>query len=552
MGLEPLGARCTPRSPRRSAAVLVVSCIAALAPAAAPATTLATTHVVAKTGDESPDGTGTFFQLTTPVLGASGQAAFGANIYDQGFLVGDGLLRASAPADLVLIARAYALGHDPSGWPAPDGNGYFSPLSTPETSVNGSGVVSFFSRLTATFAPSEGEGIFVGSGGQPGLVQIARGNEAVPNTTDVIFDLSTPSSVPCLNDAGLVAFKAGVSGSNVAQAILAGDGTAGSLVEVVRGGQPTPDGTATLFEFSAPTPINQSGQVAFAALFTPSGGGFFRADGGQLTEIARAGDASPDGNGTFMFLGTVAPAFNDAGQAAFFANLTGTTGGSSDNAGIFRGDGSSLAVIARRGDPTPGGNGRLLDIDNDFAFNDLGQVLFESTITGAQNGSSAGIFRGDGGALTPIARLNDPAPGGPGVFSKFLNTTLALNGQGQAVFQASIHGGSTQDTEGLFLYDDVRGLVAVARQNDAVPGASTVGGINFAGATFQGPGTSGLNDNGQVAYLMTGGDGNAYVVIAPEPGGDGLAAMSGASLLLVARCKRAAFRARSARVPCRG
>jgi len=536
MELEPPAVQDPRRSPARSSAALALAFVAALSPAAVPAATLATTHVVAKGGDESPDATGTFFPLTVPVLGASGQAAFGANIYDDhGFLVGDGLLRASAPADLVLIARAYQLGHNPSGWPAPDGNGYLSPLSTPATAINESGQVAFYSRLTQTFAPTEAEGFFVGTGGQVGLVQIARPNDAVPNTTDVISDLSTPSSILCLNDAGLLAFVAGVSGANQALAILTGDDTAGSLVEVVRGGQATPDNTATFLEFIAPTPINQSGQVAFSALSVPSGGGIFRAGGGPLTKIAQTGDASPDGNGIFLALGTVAPAFNDAGQAAFFANLSGTTGGSSDNAGIFRGDGSSLAVIARRGDLTPGGNGRLLDIFSvAFAFNDLGQVLFESTITGAQNGSAAGIFRGDGGALTPIARINDLAPGG-GVFSKFETTTLALNGHGQAVFQAFIDlgdGRSTQDTEGLFLYDDVRGLVAVARLGDAVPGASTVGQINFAGATFRGPGTSGLNDKGQVAYLMGGDDGIPYVVVAPEPGGGALALAAVAALLV--------------------
>jgi len=219
-------------------------------------------------------------------------------------------------------------------------------------------------------------------------------------------------------------------------------------------------------------------------------------------------------------------------------------GGSSANAAIFRGDGTSLVVIARRGDLTPGGNGRLLDIQGtNFGFNDLGQVLFTSTITGAQNGSAAGLFRGDGVQLTTVARVNDPAPGGPGVFSKFEPETFALNDQGQAVFQAFIDlgdGGGTQDTEGLFLFDDVHGVRALARLGDLVPGAVTIGGLYFTGqANAFHAGPSGLNDQGVVAYRFAGNDGNYYIAITtPEPGGEALAVTAVASLALVARCKR--------------
>ncbi len=554
MELGPHGTRDPRRLPTRCAAALALASIAALIPQAARAATLATTRVVAKSGDESPDGTGSLFELVgSTVLGASGQVAFISDMRDQGFLVGGGIFRASSPADLVLIARSSASASDPGmAWPAPDGNGYFYPFDNPPLAINQSGQVAFVAKLIQTFDPSQAEGIFVGSGGQSGLVQIARGNDLVPGGSDRIAALGFPSSAVSLNDAGEAAFHATWgAGPSLTQGFLEGDGTAGSLAVVVRVGDATPGGA--IYLLSSPLALAQSGAVAFGACFAPScaDSAIYRRDGAVLTEIAQDGEASPDGNGSFEelfgFLESRPPLLDEGGGVAFFTTLTGTTGGSSDDAGIFRGDGSQLVAIARRGDVTPGGNGRLLDIDaSSLVLDDLGQVLFTSTITGAQNGSSAGIFRGDGGALTTIARLGDPAPVGPGVFSKFEPLTFALNEKGQAVFQAFIDlgdGGGTQDTEGLFLFDDVRGLVSIARIGDVVPDAGVgVGSLYFTGRTTtpHGAGTTGLNARGQVAYRMAGDDGNYYVVLAPEPDGEALELAVVAALVLLGGSRRAA------------
>ena len=45
--------------------------------------------------------------------------------------------------------------------------------------------------------------------------------------------------------------------------------------------------------------------------------------------VTHEGEAAPDGNGTFF--GFETPVLNNAGQAAFVASLTGTTGGFSDD-----------------------------------------------------------------------------------------------------------------------------------------------------------------------------------------------------------------------------
>ena len=79
--------------------------------------------------------------------------------------------------------------------------------------------------------------------------------------------------------------------------------------------------------------INESGQVAFSAsLYGTSGGssddrGIFRGSGvGNPTQLVREGDGAPDGNGSFLsFMAPIT--INDSAQVGFLANLTGTSGG---------------------------------------------------------------------------------------------------------------------------------------------------------------------------------------------------------------------------------
>jgi hypothetical protein len=70
--------------------------------------------------------------------------------------------------------------------------------------------------------------------------------------------------------------------------------------------------------------------------------------------IAKTGDASPDGVGTFGGFGFGRPSLNDLGQAAFNVNLTGAGVTTANDWGNFLGSGGPLTAITREGDPAPG------------------------------------------------------------------------------------------------------------------------------------------------------------------------------------------------------
>jgi hypothetical protein len=69
-----------------------------------------------------------------------------------------------------------------------------------------------------------------------------------------------------------------------------------------------------------------------------------------MVQVVRKGQSVPGGNGRFA-ANFSRPALNDAGQLAFRAFLTGTSGGTSDNTGIFLFDDAlGIVQVARTGD----------------------------------------------------------------------------------------------------------------------------------------------------------------------------------------------------------
>ena len=90
---------------------------------------------------------------------------------------------------------------------------------------------------------------------------------------------------------------------------------------------------------------------------------------------------APDGNGTFEWL-EQPRAFNDLRQTSFLAGMAGTSGGDSDDLGVFRGIAGSVTLIARGGQPVPDGNGTFGDWAGRQTLNASGQVAFHFKLAG--------------------------------------------------------------------------------------------------------------------------------------------------------------------------
>lgn len=368
-----------------------------------------------------------------------------------------------------------------TGDPVPGGNGLFQTLR--DRSLNGLGQVGFGASLSGTSGGNaDNYGIYLGNG--TSLTEIAREGQAVPGNPGTFRDFSFNQQIVNTNNAGQVLFSADLAG--------------------------TLNGSADNF-------------------------GFYLGDGSTLVEIAREGQSVP-GSGTLGDLGLAArpnrPTLNNLGQVGFLAGLANTAGGTTDDAAIYRGDGTALVQIARKGQAAFGGNiGPNISTPS---MNEVGDLAFGATISGGPNAGEH-ILRGDGTTLTSIAQTGAAAPGG-GVF----NTLRAsdINGLGQVNFTASLSGtaGGATDDVGLFVGDGTT-LVQIVRENQLTPSGN--GAFNNAGFDNE------MNDSGQVAfntslrntangtaddYGLFRGDGNTLIEIIREgqvvPGGNGTFAAS--------------------------
>jgi hypothetical protein len=171
-----------------------------------------------------------------------------------------------------------------------------------------------------------------------------------------------------------------------------------SFINVVDTTKAAPSGTFDSFDLG----VSISGNtVAFQGTYN-GGEGVFVGDGMTLTTIAKTGDAAPSG----MFRHFTDPAID--GDAVAFSASYG------EDSGVFRKSGGSLITIAKTGDTVPS-TGLTFDSFYDINFSPPAISGSEVAFIGYYGSLPLydnGVFRGNGGALTTIAKSGDLAPGG--------------------------------------------------------------------------------------------------------------------------------------------
>jgi hypothetical protein len=241
---------------------------------------------------------------------------------------------------------------------------------------------------------------------------------------------------------------------------------------------------------------------------------------GPLRTVALTGRPVPgapagvtfDSFGNNYFVGSIDPIFrgpvlNDAGQAAFRADLAGSGIDSTNNQGVWSEGSGSLAVVARTGSQAPGAPtgtnfgtipGRELFTP---VLNNAGQTAF----FGALAGGRLGVWSEGSGSLKMVVADGVHAP----VLPNGVNFSYAiiddtnrilwtdwphLNDAGQVVFSAALTGtGVTGSTDlGVWLGKEINELTLVGRKGDQAAGLP-------AGVRFHAQLPIGLNDAGQMS-----------------------------------------------------
>jgi hypothetical protein len=427
-------------------------------------------------------------------------------------LIGAGLcvlFMASVSAPAAPVIEVVAV----SGDAAPDGNGEFAqhPAGFPGVgafdypALGDNGMAAFRTFLTNTSGGGlDDTGVYVGDGTT--LTQVSRAGDSAAG--DGIFNNYNPVKV---NDAGVatyVGFLGGTSagnGNNVG--VYFGNGV--SVTEVVRESNPAPGGDGTFSDnFNTSPGINESGQVAFRAQLNGTSGGssndtgIFLYSGGTLTQVAREGDAAPDGDGAISNLFSP-PSINDAGQLAFYANMTGA-----NNQAIIFYNGATLSQVARVGQAVPDNNG-VFDGVSSANLNNQGHVAFQGFISGSSISGDQGLFLHDGVTLSQLVRVGDAAPDGDGTFS--LTNSPAFNNADQALFYGIFTGTNSGNDEKALVIAEPGGLTMVARAGNAAPDGNGVFSDFFGYALSEGghaafygtlTGTTGGSDDDAGIFLF--------------------------------------------------
>lgn len=351
---------------------------------------------IARRGQSAPNGDGIFGQFTShSSIDNTGNVLFEARI--DGSASGGtewGLFHGSG-GTITRVAR--------TGQNSPDGNGQFNSFG--ETTRNSSGDIAFTASLLNTSGTNDFNGLFMTSGNS--LVSVVRTGDLAPDGNGLYQLINDPD----ISDNGLVAFRAQFSdtiqGIEDRSGIFSSDGTTTNTV--VRRGDTSPDGDGEFSFFASSPRINSSGQISIVATLIATASGdpesiLMRAEAnGNLTVIARSGDAAPDGNGEFnIAVGASAfnsPAINDAGQLVFETRLTNTSGGSSDDYGLYYFDDLiGLKKVVREGDAYLGSVITNISFEEGTAahsrdrngFNESGLVTYRFFLADGRSG--IGVF----------------------------------------------------------------------------------------------------------------------------------------------------------------
>jgi hypothetical protein len=385
-----------------------------------------------------------------------------------------------------------------------------------------------------------GEGAFLaGKGGLSDVLQV--GESAPGGGTFGGFGTSSPDTI---NDAGDAAVAASLApftlpiGSN--SGVYRYSHASQELTAVVvPGTTPAPGGG--IFQGTAGHPdLNNGGDLVFTGMVPAGIGpgapiglglGIFVADQhDHLSEVVRPGDPAPGGN-TFDFAQN--PAINDRGDVAFGAHLAEDPRiglgqdlpvwiFSAESVYFRDGQAGAIQSIAHQGAAIPdSAGGGTFDYAYAPVLNSRGQVLFDAGLAGTSvpfagsTTDSQAIFLWSDGGLIAIARQGDAMPGGGHLVSAaFAAGEYSLNASGDVAFSAQLDNGD----EGIFLWS--RGvLTQVARTGTVVPGVGTIASLDQYGTGLP-HGYVDLNDRGQVAFAAVLTDGGGALLLA-TPGADG-------------------------------
>ncbi len=314
------------------------------------------------------------------------------------------------------------------------------------------------------------------------LVCVAlHGQPAPPASPSGLWELNNNLPTLALGAAGAVAFKAGVSTPQSADAYSAlFSGEPGFLAMCDRTGVNQSAGFISFGEVQ----LSDVGRLGFATSVRLEGGssvsGIFEGPCGPPATLAVtnqliAADGLPAG---LTYQLPRAPSFGQPSAAAFITGLAGAGVTNSNNSAIVLIDALGQHLVAREGDPVPGLPGAVYaDFTNGSLVGPLmsasGHVAFLCTIAGPAVASDTNrvlLLRRPDAVVRVLARLGDTPPTYPAstVILGFGSGNFAINASGAIAFQLSLFGAPADRGGSLILASTPAGDASILLESGAV------------------------------------------------------------------------------------
>jgi hypothetical protein len=332
----------------------------------------------------------------------------------------------------------------------------------------------------------------VGSRTHADIRTVALTGQQIPGAAAGVT-FATFSTLPRINAAGRTAFEPTIAGPGVTTSNDTGlwkEGS-GTLTLIARESEQAVGMPAGVVYFGSPfrTVLNSSGHVAIYDLVTGSGvttsnnRGIWTDASGVLTRVVRSGTQAPGAaTGVNFAIITPVPQFNDAGNVLFFSSLTGAGVHSGNDQGVWLYAAGSTSLIAREGSPAPGTPaGVTFDNFSGGGLNMAGQTVIYAGLAGdsVDSTNDSGLWVGSPTSVVLKVRAGDAAPNA-GADVKFASFSQfhSLNRSSRIAFSATLAGGGVTTANDSSLWSDGSGaLQLIAREGDPAPG--TPAGVIF-------------------------------------------------------------------------
>ena len=508
-------------------------------------------QAIALTGEAAQGAGGAVFDsfyFIGPAINASGEVHFSATLSgagvtsanDSGAWLGDA-------GGLTKLAR--------TGDTAPGTTGIYKEIVFAGP-INASGQTLIRAQLLAADADGDGiedEGIWRGS--SAGTQLVVREGDSASGAFGTFHFNNVGSGVASLSDTGEAIFNAiydmHVQGGSTTPIGAIWRGSPGSLSPVaIKGDQVSGQPAGVTFSvFDSPV-VNRLGEVAFGGFVSGATGnsdGYFTQSGATLGRSVTGDDVAPGTGGqTFNGFNDI-PGWNDAGQIAFSASLSG------GSFGVFKGTPGALSMVALSGDAATGTEAGVTF--KGFArvpISSSGAVGFLGVLQGTgivQNVNDRGVWTDIDGTLELMMRLGDQAPGVEAgvIFDNAVTPQIAGD---MLVIGAFLSGPGThsENNKGFWAYRNGQ-LELILREGDEIevaPGVfktiAQLGSLHSGGLGTESGSAFSLNEAGDVAFqaeLTDGTEGIFVLTVVPEPSSAVL--LFGVAPLLVRRGRQREF-----------